>query len=197
MSADIPAILRELVGGDRSAVDRLLPLVYAELHALAGSFLSRERPGHTLQPTALVHEAYARLVDQQGMQVNDRAHFVAIAARAMRNALVDHARRRQSEKRGGGRQRIPVDATVLSASAPEAAQTDVLALHEALEKLAIEHTLTAKVVEMRYFGGMTIEDAALALGISPSGVEREWRFARAWLRDELRIAADGTAESSA
>jgi RNA polymerase sigma-70 factor (ECF subfamily) len=175
--------VHSLARGDRSVLDRLYPLVYAELRALAASFLAAERPDHTLQPTALVSESYVRLVDQSVVKVHDRKHFIAVAAGAMRHVLVDHARRRNAEKRGGGLARVEIDG-----AAPEQTELsarDVLDLHEALEVLSKIESLTVRVVELRYFGGLTIEEAAEALGISASSVEREWRFARAWLRDRL------------
>jgi RNA polymerase sigma factor (TIGR02999 family) len=148
--------------------------------------MRREGPDHTLQTTALVHEAYIRLVDQQRVQWRNRAHFFGIAAEVMRRVLVDHARARQAAKRGGGVQRITLgDAMVASSDVEDA---DVLALHEALERLALLDADQARLVELRYFAGMTIEESAEALGVSPATVKREWALARAWLRRELARA---------
>jgi len=168
-------------------LDRLYPLVYRELHSLAATFLAGERRDHTLQPTALVSESYVRLVDQRAVHVNDRKHFIALAAQAMRHVLVDHARRHEADKRGGRLKRVAVDTSVFEAGSvgTEAEATEFLALHEALERLQKIEPLTARVLELRYFGGLTIDEAAEALGVSASSVEREWRFARAWLRDQL------------
>jgi len=164
--------------GDRRAVDRLLPLVYDELRAMAAEMMNRERPGHTLQPTALVHEAYLKLVDQKEARWRSRAHFFAVAAVALRRILVDHARARGRAKRGGGEPKLPLDERL--AAAYERA-VDLVALDEALEGLAASHPRHARVVELRFFGGLTIDETAQLLGVSPSTVEREWRYARARL----------------
>ena len=184
VSDDATRIVRQLALGDRSALDRLYPLVYDELRALAASFLAAERPGHTLQPTALVSESYVRLVDQRAAHVNDRRHFMAVAAQAMRHVLVDHARRRSAGKRGGQKQRISLSTSLLENS-PEAPPADFLELQDALERLEEIDSLTVRVLELRYFGGLTIDETAAALDVSASTVEREWRFARAWLREQL------------
>jgi RNA polymerase sigma factor (TIGR02999 family) len=185
MAADVPMILREMSSRDPAAADRLLPIVYRELRALAEGLLARERTGHTLQPTALVHEAYLRLVGEREVRVHDKTHFFAVAAQAMRHVLVDHARRRGSRKRGGGAARVSVHTAVLAALESSAAGIDVLALHEALDRLAKVDSMAARVVELRFFGGLSGGEAATMLKISTSTAERAWRFARAWLRDEL------------
>jgi RNA polymerase sigma factor (TIGR02999 family) len=175
-------ILDELSAGDTGAAERLLPLVYEELRTLAAAYLRRERAGHTLQPTALVHEAYVRLIAGAQPDWAGRAHFLAVAARAMRNTLVNHALARKAEKRGGGRTMVAVDADSAPARGRE---FDALAVSEALERLGAMDDRKARVVEMRFFGGMTVEESARVLGISVSTVESDWRFARAWLSKEL------------
>jgi RNA polymerase sigma factor (TIGR02999 family) len=171
--------------GDALALESLIPLVYEELHRLAERSLSREGAGHTLQPTAVVHEAYLRLVDQKRASWKSRGHFFAVAAQTMRRLLIDHARRRNAEKRGGEATRIPLDAAGASASSRDA---DVIALDLALKKLATLNDYQARVVELRYFGGLTLEETAEALGASPSTVGRAFRVARAWLHRELSTA---------
>jgi RNA polymerase sigma factor (TIGR02999 family) len=180
---DVTEVLEQLKAGDSRAADRLLPLVYDEFRALARHYLAQERMNHTLQPTALVHEAYLKLVDQTRVDWQGRSHFFAVAAQAMRRILVDHARSRQREKRGGGRPRVTLDEAV--ALSPQKDE-DVLALDEALEKLAALDARQAKVVELRFFGGMSVEEVAEALGVSKRTVEGDWTFARAWLSRELR-----------
>ncbi len=183
--ANATQILDELSAGDPGAAQRLLPLVYDELRTLAAAYLRRERAGHTLQPTALVHEAYVRLIAGAQPDWAGRAHFLAVAARAMRNTLVNHALARNAEKRGGGRAMVAVDPE--SAPAP-GHEFDALAVSEALERLAAMDERKARVVEMRFFGGMTVEESARVLGVSVSTVESDWRFARAWLSKELADA---------
>jgi RNA polymerase sigma factor (TIGR02999 family) len=183
---DVTALLLSWSGGERSAADRLIPAVYDELRRQAARAMRREGHEHTLQTTALVHEAYLRLVDQQRVQWRNRAHFFGIAAEVMRRVLVDHARARQAAKRGGGAQRITLgDALGVSRESEDA---DVLALHEALERLALLDPGQARLVELRYFAGLTIEESAEALEVSPATVKREWAVARAWLRRELTTA---------
>jgi RNA polymerase sigma factor (TIGR02999 family) len=180
---DVTQVLAQMKDGDKRAADRLLPLVYDEFRALARHYLSQERMNHTLQPTALVHEAYMKLVDQTRVDWQGKNHFFAVAAQAMRRILVDHARSRQRDKRGGGRARVALDeACALSPQKDE----DVLALDEALEKLASIDPRQAKVVELRFFGGMNVDEVAKALGVSKRTVEGDWTFARAWLARELR-----------
>lgn len=176
--SDITSLLERASSGDSRAADSLLPLVYGELRAHAERLMQQERIDHTLQATALVHEAYLRLVDQTRVEFNSRGHFFAIAARAIRQILVDHARTRGRAKRGGGAAPVPLDEGLVSAYEKS---TDLLALDEALEKLAATHPRPAKIVEMRFFAGLTIDETAVVLGTSTATVEREWRFARAWL----------------
>jgi RNA polymerase sigma factor (TIGR02999 family) len=168
--------------GDKEALDRLLPLVYDELRQLAASYLRRERGNHTLQPTALVHEAYFRLVDQRDAAWQNRSHFFGVAAHLMRLILVDHARARSAEKRGGDAVRVPLDDLFRAAKQND---TDVLALDEALSRLAALDAQQVRVVELRYFGGLNVEETAEALGISAATVKRDWSVARMWLRREL------------
>lgn len=180
---DVTVVLEQMRKGEKGAADKLLPLVYDEFRALARHYLAQERANHTLQPTALVHEAYMKLVDQTRVDWQGRSHFFAVAAQAMRRILVDHARSRQRDKRGGGRARVVLDEDV--ALSPQKDE-DVLALDEALEKLATLDPRQAKVVELRFFGGMSVEEVAEALNVSKRTVEGDWTFARAWLSRELR-----------
>jgi RNA polymerase sigma factor (TIGR02999 family) len=170
--------------GRREALDDLMPLVYADLHRVAAGYMRRENEGHVLQPTALVHEAYARLVDQQQVKWRNRAHFFGVAAGMMRRILVDHARRRLAEKRGGGLEQVTLvgDEEVAGDSSTA---LDVLALHDSLERLAAFDPQQERIVELRYFGGLTIEEAAEVIGISRATVVREWTIAKAWLRADL------------
>jgi RNA polymerase sigma factor (TIGR02999 family) len=183
---DITALLISWGAGERSAADRLISAVYAELHRQAARALLREGEGHTLGATALVHEAYLRLVDQRRVEWRNRAHFFGIAAEVMRRVLVDHARARLAAKRGGAMRRITLDDAVGGSS--EGGDADVLELHDALERLALLDPDQARLVELRYFGGLNIEETAEALGVSPATVKREWALARAWLRRELATA---------
>jgi RNA polymerase sigma-70 factor, ECF subfamily len=180
---DVTEVLAQMRDGDKRAADKLLPLVYDEFRALARHYLAQERANHTLQPTALVHEAYMKLVDQTRVDWQGRSHFFAVAAQAMRRILVDHARARQRDKRGGGRARVVLDEAV--ALSPQKDE-DVLALDEALERLAKLDARQAKVVELRFFGGMNVDEVAAALGVSKRTIEGDWTFARAWLSRELR-----------
>jgi RNA polymerase sigma factor (TIGR02999 family) len=168
--------------GEVVDLDALLPVLYEELRALAGALLRQERAGHTLQPTALAHEAWLRLVDAEKVRWQGRAQFLALAARVMRRVLIDHARRRDAEKRGGGRHRITLsDATPVCGRS----EVDLLALDEALTELAAVADRKARVVEYRYFSGMTMPEVAEALGISQTTAEDDWYFARAWLARRL------------
>lgn len=176
-SKDVTQLLLDWSNGDQQALDQLLPLVYDELHRLAEHYMRRERPDHTLQPTALVHEAYLRLIDQQRVRWRNRAHFFAIAAQAMRRILVDHARRHQARKRGSG-QRVPLDEARAVPSLPE---MDLVALDEALTRLAEFDPRQSRIVELRFFGGLSIEETASVLQLSPATVKREWQLAKAWL----------------
>jgi len=181
-AADITASLAGLSAGDRNAVNRLLPLVYDELHDLAARSLRRERADHTLQPTALVHEAYLRLVQQQGFAWQNRTHFFAIAAQAIRRILVDHARRQRAAKRRKPNDRVPLEWVHDQSIASD---VNLLALDQALSELARDHARKAQVVEMRFFGGLTVADVASALDVDTRTVERDWQFARAWLFRKL------------
>ncbi|NQU24233.1 MAG: sigma-70 family RNA polymerase sigma factor [Candidatus Nealsonbacteria bacterium] len=179
---DVTRILSAIEEGDAQAAEQLLPLVYEELRKLAAAKMAQEKPGQTLQATALVHEAYLRLVGSEtGRHYRDRSHFFATAATAMRRILVDNARAKRSDKRGGGRHREPLED--VAAPSPDG---ELLALHEALGRLAAEDPLKAQLVELRYFGGLTGDQAADVLGISPSTADRHWAFARAWLQAEVR-----------
>jgi len=174
--------------GDRTATDDLFPMVYEELRSLAASYLAGERVGHTLQPTALVNEAYLRLVGHAGgeeLAWDSRAHFFGAASRAIRRILTDHARGRGREKRGGARARVPLESVDLSSPEPG---VDLVGLDESLTRLAALDAQKARVVECRFYGGLTEEQTARVLGVSPSTVTRDWRFARSWLRRDL--AAD-------
>ena len=179
-------------GGDRSAYDRLVPLVYEELHDMAQRYLRHERSDHTLQPTALVHEAYLRLVDQSSARWNSRAQFFGVAAQAMRRILVDHARGRSTRKRGGDAVRVVLgepdgDAAAFDGSAVTVPRDDELIdLDDALRALAVLDPPLVRVVELRYFAGLTVEETAEVLGVSPATVKRDWVAARAWLFRRLR-----------
>jgi RNA polymerase sigma factor (TIGR02999 family) len=186
MAAATTQLLTRIADGDELAVDRLLPSVYEELRATAGALLAQERSDHTLSATALVHEAYLKLIDQRAARWQDRAHFCAIAAQAMRRILVDHARTRKRIKRGAGR-RVSLE-TELVVAFEQA--TDLMALDQAMNKLAVVNDSASRVVELRYFGGMTINETAVVLDVSDSTVEREWRYARAWLYRTLEEPRD-------
>jgi len=184
-SQDVTQLLLAWSGGDRVAGDELLSAVYAELHRQAARAMRRESSDHTLQATALVHEAYLRLVDQRRVEWRNRAQFYGVAAQVMRRILVDHARGRDAEKRGGGVSAVSLGDADAIAEQSSSEAVDVLALHDALERLAALDPDQAKVVELRYFGGLSIEETAETLGISPATVKREWSVARAWLKREL------------
>jgi RNA polymerase sigma factor (TIGR02999 family) len=192
VSEDVTELLMEWRGGDQSALDRLLPLVYAELRKIARRCLHGERRDHTLQTTGLVHEAYLRLVQSNRVQWRDRAHFFALTAQLMRRVLVDEARKRAVNKRGGGMTRVALDDVLVPVAEPS---VDVLALDEALSRLSEVSPRKARVVEMRFFGGLTIEETAAVLGVSTDIVKREWRTAKLWLARALtadeRSKADG------
>jgi RNA polymerase sigma factor (TIGR02999 family) len=169
--------------GDPKAMERLMPLVYAELRTIAARYLSRESPGHTLQSTALVHEAYLKLVDQRRVQWQNRAHFFGIAAQMMRRIMVDHARRAHRDKRGGGTPKLSLDAAI--ATEAPATEVGLIALDAALIELAKIDARAAQIVELRYFSGLTIEETAEVLAVSPGTIKRDWTTARAWLYREL------------
>lgn len=183
---DVTRLLREAQDGRDGAADELVAIVYAELHGLASHYMRNERDDHTLQPTALVHEAYMRLMDQRSVSWQNRSHFFGIASQAMRRILVDHARKRRASKRHGG-ERVTLDESV---SAPPVQSLDVIALDSALTRLAELNERQASVVELRFFGGLDIDQTAEALGISPATVKRDWTFARAFLQREMEGSAD-------
>jgi RNA polymerase sigma factor (TIGR02999 family) len=181
-SQNVTQLLLAWNKGDEAALEQLLPLVYQELHRLAGRHLGRERGGHTLQTTALVHEAYLRLVDQKQVQWQNRAHFFAVAAQMMRRILVDYARARRFAKRGGGAQQVSLDEALVVSDERAA---DVVALDEALNALAEFDERKSKMVELRFFGGLSIEETAEVLNVSPGTVMRDWTLAKAWLQREI------------
>jgi RNA polymerase sigma factor (TIGR02999 family) len=179
----VTQILKQIESGDPSAADQLLPLVYHELRKLAAARLNHESPGHTLQPTALVHEAYIRLVDtEQAQPWSSRGHFFAAAAEAMRRILIDNARARRSARRGGAHERVDLDNQQIVAPART---DDLIALDEALDQLASHDARKAELVKLRYFAGLTLHDAAQVLGISESTADADWAYAKAWLRVRL------------
>ena len=180
---EISALLRAWSGGDESALDRLVPIVYEELHRLAHSYMKRERSGHTLQTTALVNEAYMRLVDANTVEWQDRAHFFGIAARLMRRILVDFARARGYQKRGGKLRRVSLDEDLLVSPEP---QEDLVGLNDALNALVEFDPRKARVVELRYFGGLSVEETAEVLKVSGITVIRDWNMAKLWLLKELK-----------
>jgi RNA polymerase sigma factor (TIGR02999 family) len=183
----ITLLLKGVAGGDKAALDRLVPLLYPELRRLARGYLRNERPGHTLQPTALVHEAYARLVKQDQPDYRSRAHFMSVAAQVIRQILIDHARTRDAEKRGAGAAKVPLDrATAVARERP----STVIAIDDALTELARKDPMKARVIEMRFFGGMTAEESPEVLDIPVSDVRRHLRVGQAWLQRELDRAAE-------
>ena len=179
---DVTRMLDELRSGDRAALDRMLPLVYAELRQIAARALQSERDNHTLQPTALVHEAYLRMVGGENVPWQNRAHFLGCAARVMRNILVDHARARRAEKRGGGDARVTLTEALGLADARD---VDLVALDDALTALAETDEQKCRIVELRYFGGLSEVEVAEVLGVSERTVRRGWTRAKAWLRREI------------
>ena len=185
--SEVTALLQLWSGGRKDALDRLLPQIYAELQRLASSYLRRERPDHTLQATALVHEAFIKLIDQRAVRWQNRAHFFGIAAQAMRRILVDHARAHDAGKRGDGARRISLDDALVLTDMPN---VDLLALDEVLSRLAVLDPQQSRVVELRFFGGLTIDETAEVLHISPATVGREWTLARAWLYAELQRSTE-------
>lgn len=189
-SKSITELLIEWRDGDVTALDKLMPLVYEELRRLARYYMRRERPGHTLQTGALVNEAYLRLVDHKGMRWQNRAHFYAVAAQAMRRILVDHARFHRYAKRGGGAQPLELDA---AAAQFQRQAAELVALDDALSDLSAIDPRKSQIVEMRYFGGMSVEETAQVLGVSSVTVMREWRTAKAWLLRAISTG-DSTAE---
>jgi RNA polymerase sigma factor (TIGR02999 family) len=191
-SGEVTRLLQDWSEGRREALDKLLPLVYDELRRLAHSYLTRERPGHTLQTTALVHEAYLKLIDQRSVNWQNHGQFFAISAQAMRRILIDSARRRTSGKRGRGGPKVSLDeAATISA---EAANESLLALDLALQELERIDAEQSRIVELRYFGGLTIEETAEVLKSSPATVKREWTMARAWLYQAISGVPQALAE---
>jgi RNA polymerase sigma factor (TIGR02999 family) len=182
---EVTRLLQEWSRGNRAALDAAMPLVHAQLHAVARQYLEKERPGHTLQPSALVNEAYLRLVGERNMEWQNRAHFVAVAARLMRFILVDYCRRRHFQKRGGHRTRVALTDVP---SGVAVGLDDLIALDEALGKLATFDERKCRVVELRYFGGLTVEETAQALSMSVATVMRDLRLTKAWLHRELSAA---------
>ncbi len=180
---ELTQILQDARGGDEAAANRLLPLVYDELRLLAGSYFRNQNSDHTLQPTALVHEAYVRLINSDTAAWNDRAHFFAVAATAMRQILIDHARRKGADKRGGNWKQVSMDDA--SDRADFGSNLDLLALDDAMQRLSEKSPRKAQVVELRVFGGLTCDETAAVLGISSKAAEADWYGARAWLRREL------------
>ena len=184
-SEKVTELLVALSGGNRAVVDELTPLIYQELKRMAGSQLRRERPGHTLQATALVHEAYLKLVDQRQVTWQNRAHFFGVASQIMRRVLMDYAKSQKREKRGGGAHKTSLDEALVVA---EDRASDLIQIDEALARLEELDPRQAKVVELRFFGGLSVEETAEAMGISAPTVKREWAMARAWLHRELSVA---------
>jgi len=178
----ITALLHEFASGDKSALDRLVSLLYPELRRLARSYMRNERPGHTLQPTGLVHEAYARLVKQEQPDYRSRAHFMGVAAQVMRQILIDHARTRDAEKRGGGAANVSLE---MAAGVPVSEPSTIIAIDDALEQLARNDSLKARLIEMRFFGGMTAEESAEVLKLPVTEVRRHLRLGQAWLQRAL------------
>jgi len=182
----ITALLHEFASGDKSALDRLIPLIYPELRRLARGYMSHERSGHTLQPTALVHEAYVRLIKQEQPDYRSRAHFLGVAAQVMRQILIDHARTRDAEKRGGGAPKLSLE---MAAVMPVGQPSTIVAIDEALNHLARNDSLKARLIEMRFFGGMTAEESAEVLKLPVTEVRRRLRVGQAWLQRELEQKA--------
>ena len=186
--SDVTRILESIEHGDRAAADELLPLVYEELRKLAASRMANEAPNQTLQPTALVHEVWLRLVGNDNPQFANRAHFFSAAAEAMRRILIDNARRKQALRHGGGQQRVDV-AGILEVAAPHD-DDELQAVNEALDKLAAQNKVQAELVKLRYFVGMTLEEAAAILDISARTADNYWAYARAWLYKEIKLKRD-------
>ena len=181
-NGNVTLLLQKMAGGDSDAASKLLPLVYSELHRLAKGYMRRERPDHTLQPTALINEAYMRLV-KQDIDWNSREHFIGFAANTMRRVLVDYARQHKAEQRGGGLHRVEMHDDL--AISPDRLE-EITMLDDALKRLEQQNARQAKVVELRYFGGLSVEEIATLLGIAPRSVKRDWSVARVWLYRELQ-----------
>jgi RNA polymerase sigma factor (TIGR02999 family) len=187
---EVTQLLLDWSSGDKAAIDKLMPLVYEELRRLAHHYMGRERPGHTLQTTAIVNEAYLQLINQRNVQWQNRAHFFGIAAHLMRRVLADYARSRQYDKRGGGVRQVSLEEAMVVS---EERVADMVALDDALNTLAEIDVRKSRIVEMRFFGGLSIEETAEVLGVSPGTVMRDWTMAKAWLRRE--IGKEGQDES--
>jgi RNA polymerase sigma factor (TIGR02999 family) len=183
MPKDVTVLLHKITSGDETAPEQLLPLVYDELRKLAAGYLKNERPGHTLQATALVHEAYLKLVDWENISWQGRAHFFSVSAQVMRNILVDHARRKKAEVHGGGLRKLALDEAI---SFSQIRDVDLVDLDEALRELEKLDRRQSKIVELRFFAGLTIEETAQALDVSTMTVSRDWNFVKAWLYRRLR-----------
>ena len=192
---DATELLRRWRSGDEDARERLMALLYDELRHSAARYFRRERAGHTLQPTALVHEAYLRMLDQDRVVWQSRAHFLGVAAAMMRRVLMDHGRRQKAQKRGGGAARVTLDPALIGAEAAGLDELDLLALDQALDELRAEDEQQARIVELRAFGGLSVEETAEVLGVSTATIKRHWSFALAWLRTRLQAGerAAGTA----
>jgi RNA polymerase sigma factor (TIGR02999 family) len=183
-SKNVTQLLADWRGGDNQALEELMPLVYQELHRLADYYLRRERQGHTLQATALINEAYMKIIDQHSVNWQNRAHFFGVAAQMMRRILVDHARSHLYAKRGGGAQKLTIDEAI---GVPQQERDlELVALDDALNRLAEIDPQQCRIIELRFFGGLTIEETAEVLGISPATVKREWNWAKTWLYNEIK-----------
>lgn len=182
-SQNVTHLLQNWQAGDPSARDQLLEIVYGELRHQAARYLRRERPDHTLQPTALVHEAYLQLIDQSSVSWESRTHFFGVAAHLMRRILVDHARAHRAEKRGSGQEQLALDDAI---GVPQNKDVNILALNDALDELERMDEQQSRIVELRYFGGLSIEETATVTGVSPATVKREWAMAKAWLQHQLK-----------
>jgi RNA polymerase sigma factor (TIGR02999 family) len=183
LHSQVTKLLIKWSDGDKTALDQLIPLVHSELRRMARRYMGRQSPGHTLQTSALINEAYLRLVDQQSVEWKDRAHFLAVSAQIMRNILIDHARKYRYLKRGGGARKIELDE---AAAMAEQRAAEFVALDDALSQLATVDERKSQVVELRFFGGLNIEETAEVMKISPATVQREWRAARAWLQRAMQ-----------
>jgi len=181
-SGEVTRLLREWSNGQEQALDRLVPQIHRELRKLAASYMRKERPDHTLQPTALVNEAFLKLIDQRAVKWQNRAHFFGIAAQAMRRILVDHARAHAAGKRGDGVRKVPLDHAIMIGGTVD---IDLIALDEALTRLAALDPQQSRMIELRFFGGLTMDETAEVMHISPATVGREWRMAKAWLFAEI------------
>jgi RNA polymerase sigma-70 factor (ECF subfamily) len=188
-SANVTVLLKQISSGNQDAIAELVPLLYGELRKMASGYLQRERPGHTLQPTALVHEAYLRLVDQKAVEWQNRSHFFGVAAQQMRRILVDYARAHHAAKRGGPLPKLSLDESL---AIPEERSGDLLELDEALTVLASMDPQQVRIIELRFFAGLTVEETADLLKISPATVKREWTTAKAWLAREIQHNRDSS-----